>query len=721
MSVITRRTFLAGTSVAATATLAACGTSGGESASAGSDGAGAGSPVLDSAAWQYNADDDVYYQLGISYCASPASEEYEQLAVFVPGAYFEAKDNGDGTFTCTPSDAKAVGDYTASTAPIVMPVNTPGYSAQAPLTEYTSMTTYTSKGFVYAHAGCRGRDAGAPAGVVDLKAAVRFLRAAASSMAGSVERIFTFGMSGGGAQSALMGATGDSPLYQPYLTALGAAEKSDAIFGSMDWCPITGLDVGDEAYEWMMGATREGLSDEEQAISDELAKAFATYVNEAGIADESGASLSLEESDEGIFQAGSYSNRVVQEIEASLNNFLQDTEFPYDASAANADGPGMGGPGGPGGAGGPGAGGRGGMGGPGGTGGPGAGGALPSGAPSGADDAATPNGTMETVAAPSGTADAATSADSSAGGSTASAADVAAAIPAARIILPGTGSEVEGTTEGAARRGAGGPDVAVEVSEQVGVVTDENSSAADSIVAEAATRSEDDGANDANGSQNEFERRDNIARQQTSGGVDVSGTYETVADYIAALNADGEWVTYDEATNTATITSVAAFCKALKVASKSLGAFDQLDRGQGENTLFGLNGTASHFDATLGKILEAQGNAYATDFASDLQTTDAQGNDVQTRVNMYTPLYYLLASSEGHETSTPAKHWRIRSGINQGDTALTTELNLALALKADARVESVDFAAVWGQGHTMAERTGTSDENFIAWVADCLK
>ena len=31
-------------------------------------------------------------------------------------------------------------------------------------------------------------------------------------------------------------------------------------------------------------------------------------------------------------------------------------------------------------------------------------------------------------------------------------------------------------------------------------------------------------------------------------------------------------------------------------------------------------------------------------------------------------------------------------------------------------VESVDFETVWGAGHTKAERTGSSDANFISWV-----
>ncbi|MBR3313205.1 MAG: hypothetical protein IKG18_03610 [Atopobiaceae bacterium] len=637
---ITRRGFL-GLGATSMAFLAACGAQDAQSASTDEASSAATSNTdsnagevssnlaLDSAAWRYDATNDVYYQLGVAYCEQPADESYEQLAVLVPGAYFSATSNGDDTYTCEVNAAGAVGSYTSTTAPIVMPVNTPGYSAMSPMSEYAAQTTYTDAGLVYVHAGCRGRDAGAPAGIVDLKAAVRFLRLVKDQIAGNVERIFTFGMSGGGAQSALMGATGDSELYEPYLQAIGAVSgASDAICGSMDWCPITGLDVGDEAYEWMMGCTRSDLSEEEQGISDALAEAYAAWVNAAGIVDENGAVLELVESGEGIYQAGSYYEEVRAAIEESLNNFLADTTFPYDASSAGGMGGGMGGPMG------------GGMGGPMGD---GTGGGRPdgmAGGPNGMDgkpDGELPDGTKPT--------------DSG-----------------------------EGGPDGAPAGNAGG-----------------------------------DSTDMANA-----EQHDNITRTQTSSGISLSGTYETAADYVAALNAQTEWVSYDETTNTATITSVQDFCVALKQASKSLGAFDQLDRGQGENTLFGQDGTASHFDATLAQILEEQGSSYATDYADDLAKADSLGTSVATRVAMYTPLYYLLASEEGYGTSEPAKYWRIRTGINQGDTALTTELNLALALKADARVESVDFATVWGQGHTMAERAGSAEENFVEWVANCL-
>lgn len=58
-------------------------------------------PQIDSTKWKYNSDDKVYWQTGISYCADPADEKYETLGIFVPAAYMNAKDNGDGTFTCT--------------------------------------------------------------------------------------------------------------------------------------------------------------------------------------------------------------------------------------------------------------------------------------------------------------------------------------------------------------------------------------------------------------------------------------------------------------------------------------------------------------------------------------------------------------------------------------------------------------------------------------------
>ena len=183
--------------------------------------------------------------------------------------------------------------------------------------------------------------------------------------------------------------------------------------------------------------------------------------------------------------------------------------------------------------------------------------------------------------------------------------------------------------------------------------------------------------------------------ENTSSALSLSGTYETRQDYIDALNTNGEWVTWDEATNTVTITSVASFTQALKNASKSIAAFDQLDAGQGENTLFGYgDGNGAHFDAILAELVA--GSEYEEAFLTDLTRKDALGNTVDVRVNMYNPMYYLSPAYAGYQTSEPATYWRIRTGINQGDTALCTEIDLALAAAAYSEETSVDFETVWG-------------------------
>lgn len=498
---------------------------------------------LDMSAWKYNKKDDVFYQIGIPYCSKPVDETLEALAVFVPGPYMGGKKNGDGTYTCKIRKSVKVSGYTAQTAPIVMPIDTPGYSSQAALTDYTDVSRYTKKGFVYVHAGCRGKEAGAPSGVTDIKAAVRFLRYTGKELPGDEESIFTFGMSGGGAQSAIMGSTGNDSMYAPYLKEIGAVtDQSDAVLGCMCWCPITNLDTADAAYEWMMGSTRSELSDDEQKISDKLAEEFVAYMNRRGFRDEKGAMLTLVKSDEGIYQAGPYYDYMKSVIQKSLNDFLKKTEFPYKA---------------------------------------------------------------------------------------------------------------KGTT---------------------------------------------------------------------AGGLKLSGTYETPADYIKALNKNGKWVKYNSKKKRAKVTNIEGFVKAFKPAGKGIGAFDDLDRKTSENILFGYGVDGpGHFDFYLAEILNGLKNRYTADFAADFAKEDRAGTAVDARLEMYTPLYYLLPSESGYKSSEVASFWRIRSGIEQTDCALTTEVNLALALKGYKGVKSVDFATVWGKGHVEAEKSGKSSDNFIKWVNKCMK
>ncbi len=563
-----------------------------------------GSLTFNNSAWQYDAANNVYWQIGVVYVTTPAATDYESLGIYVPGDYLTATANGDGTYTATLNTATTVNDYSALTAPMVFPVNTPGYTGAAAPTAYSydQVSSYLEAGFIYVQAGMRGRDngydasgnllysGGAPWGVTDLKAAVRYIRYNADVLAGDTESIFVFGMSGGGAQTAIMGATGDSELYVPYLESIGAAMSdangnpiSDAVLGAMAWCPITSLDYADAAYEWNMGqyASTGTRADETwtSALSDDLAEVYAAYINELGLTDENGNVLTLEASETGIYAAGSYYDYLLAVVQESLNNFLADTIFPYTSSAGGFGG-------------GPGGGGR----------------------PSGGTP---PSGEM-----------------------------------------PGGGMPASGST--------------------------------------------------------------------------ASTTYATVADYIASLNSEVAWVTYDAATNSATITSIADFVAyGSKSASKSVGAFDDLNRGQAENNVFGNDASDSlHFDAVLADLLAQNQATYASfadwdastieAYASDLAALDALGNSIESRQNMYNPMYYLLDYYAGYMTSTVAPYWRIHTGIEQGDTATTVEMNLALALASYEGVEDVQFATVWDQGHVTAERTGDSTTNFIAWVNEIV-
>jgi hypothetical protein len=141
-------------------------------------------------------------------------------------------------------------------------------------------------GYVVVSPGCRGRDnkaadgiyyGKAPAAIVDLKAAVRYIRHNKGVIPGNVNWIFSTGVSAGGALSALLGASGNSHLYDIYLKDIGAADADDNIFGSACFCPITDLEHADAAYEWMYGTApvRSGLVDQE--LSKQLKASYAEY------------------------------------------------------------------------------------------------------------------------------------------------------------------------------------------------------------------------------------------------------------------------------------------------------------------------------------------------------------------------------------------------------------------------------------------------------------
>lgn len=178
--------------------------------------------------------------------------------------------------------------------PILFKTNVGGYMASRPRRPSASDATgrALAEGFAVCIAGSRGSDSyvekngekiyngRAPAGLLDLKAAVRYLRKNDKIMPGNAEKIVTDGMSAGGSLSALLGATGNSPLFSAELKKMGAADTRDDVFAAVSFCPSLDLDHADFAYEWLFQCVNDsrGLSDAQKKISQRLAAAFPAYL-----------------------------------------------------------------------------------------------------------------------------------------------------------------------------------------------------------------------------------------------------------------------------------------------------------------------------------------------------------------------------------------------------------------------------------------------------------
>jgi hypothetical protein len=260
----------------------------------------------------------------IVYVQHPVDLKFQRMNFYVPEAYYSAK---------------SIGSYTAQTAPIFFPNEVGGYMPGDPgipgvdrhRGEPNAAIFALSKGFVVAAPGARGRitrdKAGrftgkAPAAIVDLKAAVRYLRHNDKIMPGDAEKIVSNGTSAGGALSALLGATGNNAEFEPYLKEIGAAEERDDIFAVSAYCPITNLDNADMAYEWQLGGINDyrkisfsmldfkmqrtetpgTMTAQEIATSGKLKVLFPAYVNGLGLKRADGTALTLDANGNGPFK-----------------------------------------------------------------------------------------------------------------------------------------------------------------------------------------------------------------------------------------------------------------------------------------------------------------------------------------------------------------------------------------------------------------------------------
>ncbi|MFC2503503.1 MAG: alpha/beta hydrolase, partial [Cardiobacterium sp.] len=120
---------------------------------------------------------------GIAYVAKPVEPEYQQINIYIPEAYYSGG---------------SINGYNADSAPIFLPNQIGGYMPAKPGVPgenkhgeqqgADAMQTALAKGYIVASPGARGRTSPtgkAPAAIIDLKAAVRYLRYNDAAMPGN--------------------------------------------------------------------------------------------------------------------------------------------------------------------------------------------------------------------------------------------------------------------------------------------------------------------------------------------------------------------------------------------------------------------------------------------------------------------------------------------------------------------------------------------------------
>lgn len=115
-------------------------------------------------------------------------------------------------------------------------------------------------------------------------------------MPGDAEKIVSDGTSAGGAMSALVGASGNNPVYEPLLEMMGAAKERDDIFAAVCFCPITDLAHADMAYEWLYGNTdsRKANDAAHRQVTRDEAALFPAYVQSLGLKLQDGTPLTAD-------------------------------------------------------------------------------------------------------------------------------------------------------------------------------------------------------------------------------------------------------------------------------------------------------------------------------------------------------------------------------------------------------------------------------------------
>ncbi len=172
------------------------------------------------------------------------------------------------------------------------------------------------------------------------------------------------------------------------------------------------------------------------------------------------------------------------------------------------------------------------------------------------------------------------------------------------------------------------------------------------------------------------------------------------------------WLSWDG--ERATVSDLDAYVLNHRGRMKSCTSFDQLTNTSGENQVFGdENQDYLHFSAAVRQAIEAVAPQFPAEAGRDLAAyAQVEEPRLKRRVYLINPWNFIGTA----EKSRQAKHYRIRVGASDADTAAIVSMSLAVKL-ANANCGTVDYALVWDRPHCEADYPGEVTD----WITSICK
>lgn len=303
---------------------------------------------LASVNWKLS-EDGTFCSAEIRYCADNSvpemiSDKYQYLVIYAPAAYF-------GKDLAPDRSGKCCG-HSADSAPVIFKNNCMGWNSSVPR---DANMEWLSKGWIHVECGARSRDCDgenvfskSPCQIVDLKSGLRMLRLNRELLPGDMDRVISYGFSGGGQMSSVLGASGNMEAYYPLLWENGAAGVKklpdgsfesfidDSVYGCMCFAPIAALQAASLAHAWVRFDScmngRYKFTEFQKQLEKDMAVRFCEYVNDLGLVNEEGQLLSFETDPQTARpdpRKGSYYDQTLNNLSDALNCFSRNASFPY--------------------------------------------------------------------------------------------------------------------------------------------------------------------------------------------------------------------------------------------------------------------------------------------------------------------------------------------------------------------------------------------------------